>query len=87
MDTEPWEASECYGEFDQRMQAACRFQVGNISLSKLWTYYIGIGGNVDGLALEAYLNELLTLAPSQMELLDTAMTELSSDGRTEPAGQ
>ncbi len=87
MDTEPWEASEYYGEFDQRLQASCRFQIGNISLDRLWTYYFGIGGNADELALEAYLNELLALAPGQMQLVDTALTELSSDGRTEPAGQ
>lgn len=72
-------------EFDQRLQASCRFQVEDIGLNRLWTYYFGIGGNADELALEAYLNELLALAPGQMELVDTAMKELSSDDRTESA--
>jgi hypothetical protein len=87
MNPEPWDVPGNHGEFDQRLRASCRFQVGNISLDRLWTYYFGIGGNADELALEAYLNELLTLTPGQMQLVDTALKELSSNGRTEPAGQ
>ena len=85
MNAEPWDGWNVL-EFDQRLQAACRFQVEDIGLNRLWTYYFGIGGNADEVALEAYLHELLTLAPGQMELVDTAIRELSSDDRTEPAG-
>ena len=74
-------------EFDQRLRASCRFRVGDVSLNTLWIYYFGIGGNADELVLDAYLNELLALAPGQMQLVDTAMRELSLNGWTEPAGQ
>lgn len=36
-------------EADQHKSAAVQFQNGNISLPGLWTYYYGIGGNVDQL--------------------------------------
>jgi hypothetical protein len=73
--------------YRQRMRAANIFRNGNVSINSLWIYYFGIGGDADELALDAYLNGLLVLAPGQMELVDTAFRELTSDGRPEPAGQ
>ena len=86
MNSEPWGAPENDNEYDQRMHAADRFRNGTVSLNSLWIYYFGIGGDADELALDAYLNGLLVLAPGQMELVDTAFKELTSDGRIEPAG-
>ena len=65
---------------DQRKFAAAQFQNGNISLPRLWTYYCGIGGNVDQLGLDAYLHELMELAPLQMDLIQTAIKEITADG-------
>lgn len=68
-------------EADQRKFAAAQFQDGNMSLPGLWTYYCGIGGNVDQLAVDAYLHELTELAPLQMDLIQTAIKEITADGR------
>ncbi len=87
MNAEPWGERENDGKYDQRRQAADRFRNGNVSLNSLWTYYFGIGGDADELVLDAYLNGLLVLAPGQMELVDTAFRELTSDGRIEPVEQ
>lgn len=65
---------------DQRQFAAAQFQERNISLPGLWTYYYGIGGNVDQLGLDAYLHELTELAPLQMDLIQTAIKEITADG-------
>jgi len=65
---------------DQRKFAAAQFQSGNISLPGLWTYYYGIGGNVDQLGVDAYLHELVELAPLQMDLIQAAIKEITADG-------
>ncbi|MCP8999759.1 hypothetical protein NFC73_08435 [Pseudarthrobacter sp. RMG13] len=65
---------------DRRKFAAAEFQSGNISLPGLWTYYYGIGGNVDQLGVDAYLHELMELAPLQMDLIQTAIKETTADG-------
>lgn len=67
-------------EADQRKFAAAQFQNGNISLPGLWTYYYGIGGNVDQLGVDAYLHELTELAPLQMDLIQTAIKEITANG-------
>jgi hypothetical protein len=67
-------------EADRRKVAAAQFQNANISLPGLWTYYYGIGGNVDQLGVDAYLHELMELAPLQMDLIQTAIQEITADG-------
>jgi hypothetical protein len=67
-------------EAGRRKVAAAQFQKGNISLPGLWTYYCGIGGNVDQLVLDAYLHELTELAPLQMDLIQAAIKEITADG-------
>jgi hypothetical protein len=70
---------------EQRRSAAERSRNGNLSLGRLWTYYYGIGGDADQLALEGYLHEPLVLAPVQMELIETALNETSTaDGSYAP---
>ncbi len=67
-------------EADRRKAAAAQFQNANISLPGLWTYYYGIGGNVDQLGVDAYLHELMELASLQMDLIQTAIQEITADG-------
>ena len=64
----------------QRNCAAAQIQHGNLSLPGIWTYCYGIGGNVDQLGLDAYLHELMKLAPLQMDLIQTAIKEITADG-------
>jgi len=72
---------------EQRKHAGERYRGRNLNLSRLWTYYLGIGGDADEFALDGYLNGLLGLAPGQMRLVDTAIDELSADGQPGPVGQ
>ncbi|MDQ5860851.1 MAG: hypothetical protein M3536_01140 [Actinomycetota bacterium] len=65
---------------DRRKFAAAQFQDGNISLPGLWTYYYGIGGNVVQFGMDAYLHELMELAPLQRDLIQTATKEITADG-------
>lgn len=62
---------------EQRREAAQRFQAAQIPLIKLWTYYYGLGGDVDEMSLDAYLNEALHLPAAQVGLIATAMRELT----------
>ena len=50
-----------------------------MSLPQLWVYYFGIGGNADELALDGYLHGIVELAPLQVDLLDTAIKEITAD--------
>ncbi len=65
---------------DQRQLAAAQFQSANVTLPELWTYYYGIGGNADELALDAYLNGMVELPPLQVNLLHAALKEITADG-------
>ena len=62
---------------EERHEAAERFRDADFPLMKLWTYYYGIGGDVDEVSLDAYLNEALRLPAAQVGLISTAMTELA----------
>jgi hypothetical protein len=67
---------------EQRRGAAHRFRETELPLVKLWTYYYGIGGDVDEVSLDAYLNEALDLPAAEVGLITTAMTEMT-EGDTE----
>ncbi|WP_255769277.1 hypothetical protein [Pseudarthrobacter sulfonivorans] len=67
-------------EPDPRKVAAAQFQRANLTLPQLWTYYCGIGGSADELALDAYLNEMVDLPPLQVDLLHTALNEIATEG-------
>jgi hypothetical protein len=64
---------------ERRELAAAHFQRANVSLPQLWVYYFGIGGNADELALDGYLHGMVELAPLQVDLLDTAIKEITAD--------
>jgi len=67
-------------EPDPRRLAAAQFQRANLTVPELWTYYCGIGGSADELVLDAYLNEMMELPPLQVDLLHTAIKEITADG-------
>ena len=67
---------------EQRRGAAQRFRDTELPLVKLWTYYYGIGGDIDEVSLDAYLNEALDLPSAQVGLITTAMAEMT-EGDTE----
>jgi hypothetical protein len=67
---------------EQRRGAAQRFRETELPLVKLWTYYYGIGGDIDEVSLDAYLNEALDLPAAEVGLITTAMTEMT-EGDTE----
>ncbi|WP_258803448.1 hypothetical protein [Pseudarthrobacter sp. NS4] len=62
---------------EQRRGAAQRFRETELPLVKLWTYYYGIGGDIDEVSLDAYLNEALDLPAAQVGLITTAMMEMT----------
>lgn len=62
---------------EQRRGAAQRFRDADLPLVKLWTYYYGIGGDIDEVSLDAYLNEALDLPAAQVGLITTAMMEMT----------
>jgi hypothetical protein len=64
---------------ERRELAAARFRSTNLSLPQVWAYYFGIGGNADELALDGYLNGMMELAPLQVDLLNTAINEITAD--------
>jgi hypothetical protein len=68
---------QCNWASKQRRGAAQRFRNTGLPLAKLWTYYYGIGGEIDEVSLDAYLNEALDIPPAQMSLVTLAMTELA----------
>jgi hypothetical protein len=63
---------------ERRTLAAAHFHGANLSLPQVWAYYYGIGGNADELALDGYLNGMMELAPLQVDLLHTALKEITS---------
>lgn len=76
----PLESQQPAFEPDPRKFAAAQFQRANLTLPELWTYYYGIGGSADELVLDAYLNEMVELPPLQVDLLHTAIREITADG-------
>lgn len=67
----------------QRRSAAAWYRDGATGLGSLWTYFYGIGGDADEVALDAYLHELGGLPASQMDLLGVAMQEIDDEGKAE----
>lgn len=67
-------------EADPRNHAATRYRNGDINLTGLWTYYYGIGGSADELVVDACLHEIMELPPLQMDLIHTAIEEITADG-------
>lgn len=65
-----WAAEEGQG-------AVQRFRDTDLPLGKLWTYYYGIGGDLDEMSLDAFLHEALDIPAAQMGLIATAITELT----------
>ncbi|MEW1820365.1 hypothetical protein AB0323_06155 [Arthrobacter sp. NPDC080031] len=65
---------------EQRRCAAVWYRDGSTGLARLWTYFYGIGGDADEMALDAYLHELGDLPPSQMNLLALAIQEMDAEG-------
>jgi hypothetical protein len=66
---------------EQGKGAAQRFREADLSLNKLWTYYYGIGGDIDEMSLDAYLHDALDIPPAQAGLVATAMTEITDSDR------
>jgi hypothetical protein len=62
---------------EQRRKASRRFHDTELPLQKLWTYYYGIGGDIDEVSLDAYLHEALDIPAAQVELIAAAMTEMT----------
>lgn len=62
---------------EQRRGAVQRFREMGLPLEKLWTYYYGIGGDIDEMSLDAFLHEALDIPAAQVGLITTAMTELT----------
>ncbi|TLM71303.1 hypothetical protein [Pseudarthrobacter sp. NamB4] len=60
-----------------RRGAAQRFKEAELPLAKLWTYYYGIGGDLDEMSLDAYLHEALDIPAVQVTLVATAMAEMT----------
>lgn len=54
-----------------------RFRDTDLPLDKLWIYYYGIGGDIDEVSLDAYLHEALDIPAAQVNLIATAMTEMT----------
>ncbi|WP_284991771.1 hypothetical protein [Arthrobacter sp. efr-133-TYG-120] len=67
----------------QRRSAAEWYRDGRTALAGVWAYFYGIGGDVDEMAVDAYLHELGELPPSQMNLLALAMRELDTEAMRE----
>lgn len=67
---------------EERKGAAQRFRDTDLPLGELWTYYYGIGGDIDEVSLDAYLHDALDIPAVQVDLIATAMTEMTeSDTR------
>jgi hypothetical protein len=62
---------------EERRGAAQHFQNADLPLAKLWCYYYGMGGEIDEMSLDAYLNEALEIPAAQMSLIFMAMAELA----------
>jgi hypothetical protein len=62
-----------------RKGVARRFRETDLPLDKLWIYYYGIGGDIDEVSLDAYLHEALDIPAAQVNLLATAMTEMTEE--------
>ena len=44
-------------------------------LSQLWAQYLGLGGTMDLFSIDAFLNGMLTLPPTQQDVLANAVNE------------
>lgn len=62
---------------EEPMGTARRFRDADLALDKLWIYYYGIGGDIDEVSLDAYLHDALDIPATQVNLIATAMTELT----------
>lgn len=62
---------------EERKGTARRFRDADLALDKLWIYYFGIGGDIDEVSLDAYLHDALDIPATQVNLIATAMTELT----------
>lgn len=71
------EPSRPDGKVKQRRGAAQCFRDIDLPLARVWTYYFGIGGGMDEVSLDAYLHEALDIPSAQMDLVATALTELT----------
>jgi hypothetical protein len=56
-----------------------RFRDTDMPLDRLWIYYYGIGGDIDEVSLDAYLHEALEIPAAQVNLIATAMTEMTEE--------
>jgi hypothetical protein len=52
----------------------------DVPLAKVWTYYFGLGGEIDEMSLDAYLHEALDIPAGQAALVAMAITELTEEG-------
>ena len=64
---------------EERRGTARRFRGTDLPLDKLWIYYYGIGGDIDEVSLDAYLHEALDIPAAQVNLIATAMTEMTEE--------
>ena len=60
----------------KRLYITKQFHARGTTLTRLWTYYWGIGGDLDEIALDAYLHGLGDLPPGQISLLALAIREI-----------
>lgn len=65
---------------DPRAFVAAQLASAQVSVPELWIYYYGIGGNVDEVDLDAYLNGMVDLPAIQVSLIHTAISEMKTNG-------
>ena len=71
--------SELPDRAEEHRGTARRFRDADLPLDKLWIYYYGIGGDIDEVSLDAYLHEALDIPAAQVNLIATAMTEMTEE--------
>jgi hypothetical protein len=54
-------------------------QRAGYTISQLWVQYLGLGGDLDLFAIEAYLSGLALLPPDQQDVLASAVNEHLND--------
>jgi hypothetical protein len=70
------DADEDAIEYEQVRRLWCTIAAAGIDLRGLWLQCYSIGGNLDGVEIDACLHRILSLPPSQRDLLDHAAHEL-----------
>jgi hypothetical protein len=63
-------------EADQQILTVSIIRELGLNLAQLWIYYLGIGGNADESAVNAYASEEGSLPPEERDLLARAMNEI-----------